>query len=216
MGDGTNPWLRIGNADYERHMGHESVGQLSVLSRITGHQLALVRGRPDTSVAILGIANGNGLEHAWGGLGSIIGIDINEEFLETCRERYAHLVPGLRLHRIDLVTERQQAIDAIKGAGLIIANLLAEHIHVDNLVAIVRELERPIISITIQVNPDGALVSRSGYEAAFDEVVEHARECDEASMLRAMSNAGYELMGRTEYGLPNGKSFVRLDLSRSR
>ncbi len=212
--DATNPWLRISNADYEGHMGHEAVGQLGALSRITGDQMALMREKTNAAVAVLGIANGNGLEHAGRGLGRIIGIDINEEFLDVCRERYSHLLPALELHRIDLVTERRRAIDVIRGADLIIANLLVEHIRIDNLVAIVMDLERPIVSVTIQVNPDGALVSRSGREAAFNEVVEHAQECEEDILVLSMRDAGYVLSHRAEYGLPNGKSLVRLDFRR--
>jgi hypothetical protein len=210
-----NPWNRISNADYEKHMGHESVDQLQVLSRITKDQMVLVKNAGDPVVAILGITNGNGLDGIEvSRYRSIIGIDISKEFLEICRERYAHLMPTLQLHQLDLVTQRQKAIDIVRDADLVTANLLVEHIHLDAFMAIIRELERSMLSVTVQVNPDGALVSRSGFEHTFDEVVKNAQECNEELLTRSMNDAGYELKGRFEYWLPNGKSFVRLDLCR--
>lgn len=212
---GTNPWTRLSNADYERHMGHEKVGQLSVLSRITTDQLALVWDQTSPVVAILGITNGNGLEHVDASrYGSIIGLDISREFLDVCRERCSHLMPALQLHQIDLISDKRQAVELIRGADLVTANLLVEHIHLEAFVDIVRELERPVISVTIQVNRDGCLVSRSGYEDAFNEVVGQAEECNEDRLLRSMIGIGYGLIGRVEYPLPNGKLFVRLDLRR--
>ena len=212
---GTNPWTRLSNTDYERHMGHEKVGQLSVLSRITTDQLALVGDMPSPVVAILGITNGNGLEHVDGPrYGSIIGLDISREFLDVCRERCSHLMPILQLHQVDLVSDKRQAIELIRGADLVTANLLVEHIHLEAFLDIVRELERSVVSVTIQVNPDGGLVSRSGYEDAFNEVVGQVEECDEERLVRSMAEIGYSLIGRVEYPLPNGKLLIRLDLRR--
>lgn len=212
---GTNPWTRLSNADYERHMGHQKVGQLRVLSRITTDQLALVGDTPRPIVAILGITNGNGLEHIDASrYGTIIGLDISREFLDVCRERCSHLMPILQLHQVDLISDKRQAIELIRGADLITANLVVEHIHLEAFVDIVRELERPVVSITIQVNPDGGLVSRSGYEDAFNEVVGQVEEGDEERLVRSMSEIGYDLIGRIEYPLPNSKLLVRLDLRR--
>lgn len=212
---GTNPWTRLSNADYEKHMGHANVGQLRALSRITADQLARVGDMPSPIVAILGITNGNGLEHVDGSrYGSIIGLDISREFLDVCRERCSHLMPILQLHQVDLISEKRQAGELVRGADLVTANLLVEHIHLEAFLDIVRELERAIVSVTIQVNPDGGLVSHSGYEDAFNEVVGQVEECDEERLVRSMIGIGYGLIDRAEYPLPNGKLLVRLDFRR--
>ena len=57
----SDPWLSIPLADYEGHMGADNVQQLSALSGLFKRALDVCL--PD-SVAILGIAGGNGLEHA--------------------------------------------------------------------------------------------------------------------------------------------------------
>lgn len=214
MGD-SNPWLRISNLDYERHMGHGDVGQLQALSAVTRDQLALVQNINKPMVAILGISNGNGLEDIDGAdYASMIGIDINDELLDVCRSRCSSLIPVLQLHRLDLMAQRREAVALLRGANLVTANLLVEHIHLDAFLEIVGELERAIVSVTIQVNPDGALVSRSGYEGAFSEVIENVEECDEGRLVLSMEDQRYRLAGRREYPLPNGKSLVRLDFHR--
>lgn len=70
------------------------------------------------------------------------------------------------------------------------------------------------VSVIIQVNADGSLTSLSGYEHAFDKVAELVRECDETDIVGGIAGIGYHLFGNTEYDLPNGKQFVRLDFSK--
>jgi trans-aconitate methyltransferase len=188
-----------------------------VLSRIAQDQLALVQAMSLPKVVILGVGSGNGLEHVDPvRCRSVVGIDINAELLAVCRERYAGLLPMLRLHQLDLRAEKGRAISLLADADLVTANLLVEHLWLDDFLDIVRDLERPIISVTIQVNPDGSLVSRSGHEAAFDDIAARARECREDALLESMGEAGFVLDRRTAYPLPNGKSLLRLDLRRIR
>lgn len=212
----NNPWHQISTEMYEKHMGHEAVQQLQMLSRVTDEQLQLVRDMILPAVAILGITNGNGLEHVSKELfRTVIAMDINHEFIDVCQQRYGYLEPVLKLHQIDLISDREKAISLLTPADLVIANLLIEHIHLDNFLAIVMELPKARVSVTIQVNPDGSLTSHSGYEHAFDKVVELVRECDETDIVGGMAGIGYHLFGNTEYDLPNGKRFVRLDFSKT-
>jgi uncharacterized Rossmann fold enzyme len=212
----SNPWNNLKNEDYERHMGHINVDQLSVLSKITAEQLELVQKLKKPIVAILGVANGNGLEHIeTGKYKAVIGIDISSEFLTVCRNRYSNLLPILQLHQIDLITQKQQAIEVLRHADLIIANLLIEHIHLDNFIEIIKEPRRAVVSVTIQVNPDGVLVSYSGFEDVFSEIVKFAQECGEKKMISSMKEIGYGIIGRSEYVLPNNKLFVRIDFGRA-
>lgn len=55
-----NPWQKITLDTYENHMQLASVMQLQALNTMMKEQLASY---PVTSVMILGIAGGNGLEH---------------------------------------------------------------------------------------------------------------------------------------------------------
>jgi len=195
-------------------MGHENVRQLEMLSRIFGEQLSLVADISEPVVAVLGITSGNGLENIEAGrYKKIIGVDINEEYLDICRERYNRL-PELELHQIDLMTEKDHAVDILKQCDLITANLVVKHIHLDNFMDIVGRLEKPIVSVTIQYNPDGQSLSQSGCEAAFEDIQTHGKNCDEPALDAAMRGEGYTQTGRKEYELPNKKTLIRLDYKR--
>jgi hypothetical protein len=82
----SDPWLSIPRADYESHMGADNVQQLGALSELFKRTLDVCL--PD-SVAILGIAGGNGLEHANpASIARIVGLDINPGYLEDVRRRF--------------------------------------------------------------------------------------------------------------------------------
>ena len=212
--DKYNPWRQLSHDTYEKHMGHENVRQLEMLSRIFGNQLSLIAHIKNPIIVILGITGGNGLDNIEvGQCKSVIGIDINEEYLNICHERYSHL-PELELHRIDLMTEKERVIDLLKQADLITANLLIRHIHLSNFMDIVGSLTKPVVSVTIQFDPDGRSLSHSGCESAFDDIQKYGRNYDESDLTVAMSDAGYAVIGRDEYILPNEKVFVRLDYKR--
>ena len=77
-GKNHNPWRDFPHDIYVKHMGHESVGQLEMRSRIVSEQLALVTDMPSPVIAMLGITDGNGLCNVEPGrYKAIIGIDIN-------------------------------------------------------------------------------------------------------------------------------------------
>ena len=135
-----NPWRQLPHDTYEKHMGYENVRQLEMLSCIFGEQLALVADITEPAVAILGITGGNGLENIEARrYKKIIGLDINEDYLDICRERFNRL-PELELHQIDLMTEKERAVDILKQCDLITANLVVKHIHLDNFVDIIGRL----------------------------------------------------------------------------
>ena len=210
-----NVWSSITPSDYDAHMAHPQVAQIQLLTAIIGEQLALCA---NGCAAILGITNGSGLEHvAASGIEKLIGIDINEAFLQECRVRFPDLGERLELIPMDLMTESTKAADILAPCGLIIADLLISHIHLDNFMKIVAELphHRQIVSCVIQVNPDGVIVSQSGFEHVFDDVVAHMEEEAESLLTAAMTSAGFALCGRTVYDLPNQKQFVRLDYAAS-
>ena len=209
--DNNNPWQKLPHDTYEKHMGHENVRQLEMLSHIFGAQLTLATDIPTPIIAILGIAGGNGLENIeTGQFKSVIGMDINEEYLDFCRKRYSHL-PELELYQIDLMTEKTRAVDILNQADLVAANLIINHIHLDNFMDIIGELNKPIVSCVVQHNPDGQSLSQSGYESAFANIQKHGRDHDEAALTAAMRDIGYSLIYSNDYKLPNNKLFIRLD-----
>lgn len=55
-----NPWKSVLLSTYEAHMALSNVQQLQTLNEITREQLHQY---PVNSIAILGVAGGNGLEH---------------------------------------------------------------------------------------------------------------------------------------------------------
>lgn len=211
-----NAWYDIKSDDYDAHMSHPNVGQTQMLNRIIKEQFKLipVGKRAVTCAAILGITNGNGLEHVISsGIGSVIGIDINQTFLNECKIRYSNLATKLSLYRMDLITEITDIIKILSPCDLIIANLLIEHIHLANFSKIIIGLPKhgQILSCVIQINRDGAIASTSGVEHVFDAVVKQVEEESEHALDLSMKQCGYSLSNKLVYDLPNGKQFVRLD-----
>jgi SAM-dependent methyltransferase len=92
--DRRNPWVSIPAAVYEGHMGSPRVLQLQFLSAV--FRELLDRHRP-ASVAVLGCATGNGLEHIDPRrTTSVVGIDINPEYMAILMRRHSGRLPGLR------------------------------------------------------------------------------------------------------------------------
>ena len=115
-----NPWLSVPLADYEAHMNSAEVQQLAALSDLFAEALAICR---PASVAVLGVAGGNGLDRIDANLTHrVIGIDINRTYLEIVRQRYPE-APGLDLHCIDLAEQ----IVNLEPVQLVHAALVFEH-----------------------------------------------------------------------------------------
>lgn len=213
----NNPWSIIKSNEYDAHMSHSNVMQTQKLCSITKDQLGLLpKNKSNSCLTILGVTNGNGLEHInLFNVRKIIGIDINIDFLDECRNKYPELGSRLNLYQLDLMTQTDEAIEIINKSDLIIANLLIEHIHLDNFIKIISGISRhnQIISCVIQKNPDGSLSSSSGVEYVFDEIVKRVEEEDENQLISAMEIVEYKLNSKVTYDLPNKKQFIRLDFS---
>lgn len=116
----SDPWLSIPLADYEGHMGAKNVQQLSALSDLFKRALEVCL--PD-SVAILGIAGGNGLEHANPAtIKRIVGVDINPGYLDEVRRRFV-THSNLELHCADLSQDELR----VAPVALVRAALFFEH-----------------------------------------------------------------------------------------
>lgn len=98
-----NPWEEIQLTDYESHMKLDSVMQLQTLNEMMKDQF---NSYPVSSIMILGIAGGNGLEHIQKEkLKKVYGIDINSSYLQAVIQRYPDLNGLLECLCIDLIDE---------------------------------------------------------------------------------------------------------------
>ncbi|MEO8661884.1 MAG: hypothetical protein ABI693_25685 [Bryobacteraceae bacterium] len=101
-------------------MSQPAVAQLKPLADLFAQALSFCR---PASVALLGIAGGNGLDRIDPQITHrTLGIDIHPDYLEAVRARYATL-PGLELHCLDLAAA---SVD-LQPCALVHAALLFEH-----------------------------------------------------------------------------------------
>ncbi|MCM1047235.1 MAG: class I SAM-dependent methyltransferase [Clostridiales bacterium] len=200
-----NPWEEISLSDYENHMKLDSVLQLQNLNQMMENQF---NNYPASSVMILGIAGGNGLEHInRNKFTQVYGIDINHEYLEAVKERYADISDILECIQLNLLEET----DKLPKAELLIANLLIEYIGYDCFQKAVKQAAPEYISCIIQINADDSWVSDSPYIHAFDDLDKVHHQMNENSLIQSMQSIGYEKIAQTEKPLPNGKKLVQLD-----
>lgn len=204
----TNPWKEISLSDYENHMKLDSVMQLQSMNQMMKSQFDAY---PVSSVMILGIAGGNGLEHIdKKKFQKIYGIDINEEYLKAVRERYAYISDILECRQLNLIEET----DKLPRAELLVANLLIEYIGYGCFQRVVKQVQSRYVSCIIQINVDDSWVSDSPYIHAFDDLDKIHHQMEENSLIQTLSDMKYKLIAQIEKPLPNGKKLVQLDFER--
>jgi len=138
-----NPWLTIPLGDYEAHMACPAVGQLQVLSELTRATLAELR---PPSLAVLGCAAGNGLEHVDPAVTRrVLAVDINPAYLAVTRERFAERLPGLQLVHADLGGEQL----TLRPVHTVLATLLFEYV----------PLQPAVRNVAVCLQPGGYLVA---------------------------------------------------------
>lgn len=138
----VNHWENIDLNSYEKHMSLDTVAQLPLLNKIMKSQLDY----KVNSVAIWGIAGGNGLEHAsCNNFDFIYGIDINQKYLEVVGDKYSTL-DCLYLEKLDLC---DLSVD-LPSVELVIANLLVEYIGLDNFIKQIDKNSPEYVSCIIQ------------------------------------------------------------------
>lgn len=201
----TNPWEEISLSDYENHMKLNSVMQLQTMNQMMKRQFSAY---PVNSVMILGIAGGNGLEHIdKHKFKKIYGIDINEEYLRTVKERYPDISDTLKCICLNLLEETNK----LPKAELLIANLLIEYIGYECFKKAVKQVQPKYVSCIVQINTDYNWVSDSPYIHAFDGLDKVHHQIEENSLAETMKSIGYKLKKQSESLLPNGKKLVQLD-----
>lgn len=204
----TNPWEKISLSDYENHMKLDSVMQLQTMNQMMEGQFNTY---PVSSVMILGIAGGNGLEHIdKSKFQRVYGVDINGEYLSAVKERYSDMTDILECLQLNLIEEADQ----LPKAELLIANLLIEYIGYPCFQKTVKRVQPEYVSCIIQINVDDRWVSDSPYIHAFDALDQVHHQMEENALIQAMNDIDYKLIAQTENPLPNGKKLVQLDFGR--
>ena len=162
-----------------------------------------------STVMILGVAGGNGLEHIdKSKYHRVYGVDINAAYLEEVTTRYCSLDGILKCLRVNLLEES----GTLPMAELVIANLLIEYIGYATFQNIVKQVKPAYVSCVIQMNTDEEnWVSVSPYIHAFDGLEEVHQQIEANILSETMGSIGYIEIGQEVYSLPNGKSLIRLD-----
>ena len=201
----TNPWEEISLSDYENHMKLDSVMQLQNLNQMMKDQFSAY---PVSSVMVLGIAGGNGLEHIDNNkFEKVYGVDINREYLAAVTRRYSDISNILECIQLNLIEEA----DKLPKAELLIANLLIEYIGYDCFQKAVKQVQPQYISCIIQINIDDKWVSDSPYIHVFDGLDEVHHQVEEDLLIQTLDNIGYKKIAQIESPLPNGKKLVQID-----
>lgn len=197
-----NPWLSIPLGDYEGHMDSDTVRQLGALSELFGHALACCR--PE-SVAILGVAGGNGLERIHCDVTKrVVGLDINPGYLDAVRQRHGGL-PGLELHCADFSAQALK----VAPVQLVHAALFFEHAGLGQCLENALSLMAPggHLSAVLQLPSEVEQgVSETPY-ASIQKLRNHFTLIDPAKFREALESRGLRLAQETTSPLPAGKAF---------
>lgn len=203
-----NPWEEITLSDYENHMKSDYVMQLQGLNEMMKGQLETY---PVSTVMILGIAGGNGLEHiSKNKFEKVYGVDVNFDYLKETACRYPDLGGILECLRIDLLSET----DKLPKTDMVIANLLIEYIGYGCFQKAVRQAEPRYVSCIIQINAEDNWVSDSPYLHVFDGLGKIHHQIEEKVLDKMMSEMDYRKIKSLEHMLPGGKKLVQTDFER--
>lgn len=206
-----NPWKKVSLDDYESHMSLSTVGQLQALDRIMEEQFTVY---PIKSVAVLGVAGGNGLGHLipLTYINEIYGIDINSIYLQTSARRYPKL--SGRYHTLQ--TDINDDCSRLPHVDLVVANLFIEYVGYRNFAIAVDTISPRYVSCVIQIDPADSFVSESPFTHKL-EILDDVHEAVNPEKLTAeLGNIGYSDVARHSLTLPNGKILLRIDYEKQR
>lgn len=203
-----NPWQEILLEDYENHMKLDSVKQLQTMNKMMKRQFDTYS---VSSVMILGVAGGNGLEHIRKEkFKKVYGVDINLSYLQEVVRRYPDMTGVLECLCINLIEES----DKLPKAEMIIANLLIEYIGYESFQKVIQHVAPRFISCIIQINTDDKWVSDSPYLHVFDGLEQIHHQMEEQVLEESMMEIGYHMINTLVNLLPNGKKLVQMDFER--
>jgi SAM-dependent methyltransferase len=200
--DRPNPWLSIPASDYEGHMRSPEVGQLAFLSDVFGEILEEFR---PVTLAVLGCATGNGFERIDPArVRRVVGVDVNPEYLEIARRRFAPRIPGLELIRADL-----SAADLEPGScDLIHAALVLEYAAPEIVVPKAAAWLAPggVFSVVLQLPADSGMVTETAF-ASLRSLEQTMRLVDPSELAELTRANGLVEIRARKVTLPSGKPF---------
>ena len=184
-------------------MGSAGVNQLALLADLFGE--ALVRLRP-RSVAVLGVAGGNGLEHVDSTLTTrVVAIDVNPSYLDTTKRRFSDL-RGLELHCADL--ERDAPLDT-EPVALVHAALVFEHAGTDRCLDHAVSLVAPggHLSVVLQLPSEGQEAVTPSPFASTATLADDFTFVDPHQLRRLLAQRELRLTHQARLTLTSGKVF---------
>jgi len=198
-----HPWLEIPIADYEAHMALPSVGQAQLLGNALQRTVARVR---PCSLAILGVAGGNGLERLERGLvHRVVALDFNPDYLALCSRRYAACFTEFEPVLHDL----SHGPPSITPVECVFAGLVLEYVCVESFCGYLRSLLTTggsfaallqLPSPTLPEVSPSPFTSLARLESAFSFV-------DPAFLHDRLSTHGFSRIVSDRYDLDSGKCF---------
>jgi SAM-dependent methyltransferase len=196
-----SPWLEVPLDDYEGHMQAPQVAQLAALADL--FEEALAAAQPE-SVAIIGIAGGNGLDRVDPARTTrIVGLDICEPYLDAVRTRHGGL-PGLELHCVDL-TESEVRLEPV---DLVHAALVLEHAGVGRCLDNALSLVKPggtFVAVLQLPSESAAGVAPTGF-TSLQKLAPDFQLIDPAWLLSAITRRGFTLQSETRRPVASGKA----------
>jgi hypothetical protein len=198
----SNPWLAIALHDYEGHMSSENVLQLEALSDLFKRALDLCQPR---SVAVLGVAGGNGLERIDSTTTKrIVALDINARYLETVAKRYGSL-PGLELCCADLAAEQL----SLAPVELVYAALVFEHAGVGRCLENALSLVAPggKLSVVLQLPSDAEQNVTPTRYSSMQALRDGFALVDVSQFLLELKEKGFQFIHQEHRPLPARKAF---------
>jgi hypothetical protein len=198
----SNPWLSIPLEDYEGHMGSPGVQQLTVLAEL--FKRALDYCLPE-SVAVLGVAGGNGLEQIdCAATKRIVGVDINQRYLDEVRRRFGSGSLGcLELYCRDLA-ERKMSVAPV---ALVHAALVFEHVGLGPALENALSLVVPggHLSVVLQLPCEQEQGITSTSYTSMQALKRDFALIDVMEFQRLLAQKGFRLAAQEDRGLPAGK-----------
>lgn len=191
-------------------MQHKDVAQAQLLNYLTDKYLQ--KHNPE-NVLFLGISGGNGLEHVdITKVKRICGIDINKTYLETTQKRFGEKIHQLELINADISSSNESFIkaDFIWGA------LILEYVDIEKAFEFIENnaAESATLIITTQSNNGLESVSSTGIEP-IKSVKAMFKFIDKENLQSNALRFGLELIDSEENTLPNGKSLITYEFSRT-
>lgn len=202
-----NPWEEVELSDYENHMKLDGVYQLQTLNAIMRQQFS---SHPVNSVAILGVAGGNGLENLTDlpEITAIYGIDTR--YLAESATRH----PELNGRYTTVLADILNAGCILPRAELVVANLFVEYVGCGNFARAIGRMNPQYVSCVIQIDPAESFVSESPYTTKLEILDSVHSSVNPGELATAMSHIGYKSISEISTSLPNGKQFLRLDFAK--